>query len=167
MGKSVLIAVIAVLGLSACGGSAPASPEVQATVDAASILTATVEAAPTEAPDATAAPQRPTSGLMTVPEIFAEFERNSIAAVNKYTGQTVKVKGEIQAISYSYATDSSGNLVNAPKVSIAEGSSWWMNCYFADVSQVEHLTTGSEVTVSGTFANWTRIAIELYHCSID
>ena len=80
---------------------------------------------------------------VTARELYADFERNAIAAERKYSKAVVEVNG--------YIDDIRRNIQNIPYVHLSGGGAFGVRCFFdeSDADTLARLSPGQNVTISG------------------
>jgi len=95
--------------------------------------------------------------------LIGEYDKNKLAAQDKYTGKTVQTTAIIDNIS----SDITGNYFLSLKPSNDQyyaGTS--IQCYFQDKSALTPLAKGQSVTVSGTMQDMSLGIVEMKDCSL-
>lgn len=114
--------------------------------------------------EATTAKQAPT--VIDPAVLVGEFDKNKIAAQDKYTGKTVQITAYISNIS----NDITGNYYLSLKPTTDNayfGTS--ISCYFADKSaksEITSLENGQSVTVQGTMADMSIGIVVMNDCKV-
>jgi hypothetical protein len=106
---------------------------------------------------------QPTPMVVDATALVGEYDKNKLAAQDKYTGKRLQLTSYIDNIS----SDITGNYYLSLKPSNDQYySGTTIQCYFADKSQLTSLANGQSVTVSGTAQDMTLGIVELKDCSV-
>jgi len=141
----LILIVIGSIGSAASGGS-------KSSTTASSDTQSTAQSAPTTAPiivDATA--------------LVGEYDKNKLAAQEKYTGKVVQTTAYISNISNDI-TGSYYLSLNPSNDQYYTGTS--VQCYFNDEKALTSLSNGQQVTVQGTMQEMSLGIVEMKDCSL-
>jgi len=151
-----LLAVILIFGvIGAIGGSKGSN------TNSTSTATNSQPSANAGAATQPAAKQAPM--VVDATALIGEYDKNKLAAQDKYTGKTVQTTAIIDNIS----SDITGNYFLSLKPSNDQyyvGTS--IQCYFQDKSALTPLAKGQSVTVSGTMQDMSLGIVEMKDCSL-
>ncbi len=113
-----------------------------------------------------AAQPTPTQSAPTIVDATAlvgEYDKNKLAAQDKYTGKRLQFTAFIDNIS----SDITGSYYLSLKPSNDQYyTGTTIQCYFANKSQLTSLANGQSVTVSGTAQDMSLGIVELKDCSV-
>ncbi len=88
-------------------------------------------------------------------QVMAEYQANPPAFKDKYFGKTISVTGTVSAVYSDY-------------VSLGDPRLFTVNCEVASPAQLRSLTTGAQVTVTGTVYNMLAgTGVGLRPCSVQ
>ena len=109
----------------------------------------------------TQAPQKPT--IVDATALIADFDKNKLAANDKYKDKVIQTTGYIKNIS----NDVSGQYylsLNPTNDQYYFGTS--IACYFKDKSELTSLSNGQSVTVQGTMQEMTLGIVPMNDCKV-
>jgi hypothetical protein len=88
-------------------------------------------------------------------QVMTEYQANPAAFKDKYFGKTISVSGAVSAVYSDY-------------VSLGDPRLFVVNCEAANPAQLRSLTTGAQVTVTGTVYNMLAgTGVGLRPCSVQ
>lgn len=114
-----------------------------------------------EASQPTTAPQTPT--IVGATALVAEFDKNKLAADDKYKGKLIQTTAYIKNIS-SDITGSPFLSLEPTNDQMYFGTS--IQCYFTDKSSLVTLENGQSITVKGTMDEMSLGIVQMKDCSI-
>lgn len=97
---------------------------------------------------------------LTARELYSEFEKNQIAAENRYKGKEIIISGKVE--------DISRNIAKQPLVTLDAGALRFISCRFAkeDSGQLIDLQKGQFVTLNCKVNYKIFTTIHVYNCAI-
>ena len=88
-------------------------------------------------------------------QVMVEYQANAVAFKANYFGKTISVTGPIAAINGTY-------------ISLGDARLFTVNCMVANPAQILSLSTGQQVTVTGTVSNMLAgTGVGLNPCSVQ
>jgi len=115
------------------------------------------------APTNTQTEAKPTPMVIDATALVAEYDKNKLAAQDKYSGKVVQTTAFIENIS----SDITGSYYLSLKPSNDQyytGTTF--QCFFADKSALTSLSNGQSVTVAGTMQDMSLGIVEMKDCSL-
>lgn len=106
---------------------------------------------------------KPTPMVIDATALVGEYDKNKLAAQDKYTGKVVQTTAFIDNIS-SDITESYYLSLKPSDDQYYTGTT--LQCYFNDKSALTSLSNGQQVTVQGTMQDMSLGIVEMKDCSV-
>ena len=106
---------------------------------------------------------KPTPIVMDAIALVGEYDKNKLAAQDKYTGKVIQTTAYVDNISQ----DITGNYFLSLKPSNDQYyTGTTLQCFFADKNALTSLSNGQSVSVSGTMQDMSLGIVEMKDCSL-
>jgi len=158
MKKKIFYILIAILGLIACQNDSYSELDIEATVQAR-----VQETLNSERDELRKLPQQNFDFELSVFSFLREFEDNAVVATTKFSDSFIKLDGSVESIDFDLFGDPYIKLTS-DLLSDFELKS--VQCMLSDIGSVEDISSGDQISVYGTFSDWTLFTATVEDCSV-